>query len=940
MEVRTRRTRRFSWSKVPARTLEEIVIDLGQSDDSRIGGAVRAHDRSHLEALAEQELGRPPRASRASDIAPALFRAWLDDPDVDEDAIGELYEFVRAWEPWRPRRRRVSGRRAQVAFIRSRARTTQVKRIVFDHFVRSCKEVRQVEVYPGEPVAVRGPIHLIGSGEPRAFPPYDHQVEAQKRLRRRLARSGGQLMRALIVLPTGAGKTDTVVDWTLELMAAEERPRLRVLWIAHQRELLDQAAGRYAAVAATAGYGSTFTRQLRIVHGAASPPSALGGPDVDIVVASIQSIGVRRNTAKRKLLKAFLSRPTIVVVDEAHHAGAPSYDRVLTELEKRRNLVALIGLTATPRATSPNARVKIRARFGDRPLIRVRKEELIKDQILARPRLHTVKTEQALLVTSADARRAARDDFSPEALRQLANEERDELVVSTWCRRSHDWGRTLAFATSIAHADSMAETFNAKGVAARALHSEVGEQRHAILQWFRETEDAVLVSVGMLTEGVDLPAARTAFLARPTASHVLLEQMQGRVLRGPKAGGDREAHIVYFHDLWSNFANVADPRVTPDDDEVPELRRKRSLHGAPVDVVAELERLFQQETALVDEGESTGDVQDEDADEYPYLLPDAQLVESRLVGYYDLGEEQRAVPVLAHHAEGMVRLIDAKLDPRRRRMPPLMSFFDDAHPPLPSYRSLDALVDYVEEFLERPPRESVDAVLGPTLAADEIFARGDAISEREIAEIIRRHWESLAGVAASSFAAFETSVRDELDDLRRRGGVRQRIEAPVLAPSARGVKPIPRVPSRDLTPMLRRVARKARELEILNPSQLERLGEADEDLPEIDWTNDAESTAFGWWGIELRRRHLLGQQTIKINRVLMGPPEVISDELLEFLIWHELLHHLLPGIGHRPPFREFESRWPSAQALDDELDRLHENYDLRPKRYVRGSSPA
>lgn len=932
-EVRMRRSKRFSWTKVPERTLQSIVANLGNRDDPRVARVVGSHDRKRLEALAERELGRPPKERFASEIAPSLFDVWLD--EVDGKVLGDLYEIVRAREAWLRRRRRVNAIAEQRTFIATRHRTRQLKGIVFREFVQSCKEERSIPTYPGGRGERFGPIEVAGAGESRANPPYPHQEEAQKRLSRRLARSGNGPVRAMVVLPTGAGKTDTIVDWTIDLMAAEDRPRLRVLWVAHQQELLDQAAARYRASARRCAPG--FTRNLRVVHGAASRPSALGGRDIDIVLASIQSLRVGHDTAKRKLLKAFLGRPTIVVVDEAHHAGAPSYERLLDELEKHKNLLALVGLTATPRPTSAQARVKVRERFGHKPIIKVQKETLIKDLILARPRLITVETNQVVLVGPSEARRALRDDFSPEFMRQLANEERDELVVSTWLRDRDKWGRTLAFATSIDHAELLREAFRARGVNADALHSEVGDMRRAILGWFRDTDDAVLVSVGMLTEGVDLPAARTAFLARPTASHILLEQMQGRVLRGPRSGGDPEAYLVYFHDLWRNFPNVADPRDDLDDEPTTALRRKRSLHRVPVDVVAELEALFEQTTTSEGGVSDPSDMDpEEDDDEYPYEVPDPCLIESRLIGYYDLGDDERSIPVLAHHAEPLAEMIAAKLDPRRRRMPPLMSFFDDTHPPIPSDRTINALLDYVDEFQEAPSLVSVDAALGPSVAASEIYRLGDTATERQIGDIVQQHWESLAGVSSASHASFDAAVRAEVDELRAHGGARRGVEAPLPPPAKRDLPTIPRDDTRDLKHLkhlLLRVVRTAQEERLLKPSLLLRLRESDEDLPGIDWTNKPESVAFGWWHLELRKPETRGQQTIRINKVLQGPEEAVSDELLEFLIWHELLHHLLPGQGHRPPFRHFESLWPKAQELDDELDRLDEKWDLRPKSY-------
>ena len=54
----------------------------------------------------------------------------------------------------------------------------------------------------------------------------------------------------------------------------------------------------------------------------------------------------------------------------------------------------------------------------------------------------------------------------------------------------------------------------------------------------------------------------------------------------------------------------------------------------------------------------------------------------------------------------------------------------------------------------------------------------------------------------------------------------------------------------------------------------------------------------------------------------------ITDELLQFLPWHELSHHLLPGRRHDAEFRRLESTWPDFTRLDYELDTLHQRFDL------------
>ena len=193
------------------------------------------------------------------------------------------------------------------------------------------------------------------------------------------------------------------------------------------------------------------------------------------------------------MLRAFLKRPTIVIMDEAHHAGAQGYERVLDELAKSPNLHAVVGLTATPRPTAPRARASLRRRFGEKPLITVDKETLVAQQILARRVLTTVETGQAITVTGAQARQAVRSDFAPDVLREVATVDRDALVVATWLKDRARWGRSLVFATSIAHAETMTTAFTDAGAQASVLHSQIDGDRTAILDWFRTTEDAVLV---------------------------------------------------------------------------------------------------------------------------------------------------------------------------------------------------------------------------------------------------------------------------------------------------------------------------------------------------------------------------------------------------------------------------------------------------------------
>jgi superfamily II DNA or RNA helicase len=83
------------------------------------------------------------------------------------------------------------------------------------------------------------------------------------------------------------------------------------------------------------------------------------------------------------------------------------------------------------------------------------------------------------------------------------------------------------------------------------------DENARVLAQFRRNEIDVIINIRMLTEGTDVPDVQTVFLTRQTTSAILLTQMVGRALRGPKFGGTKEAYIVPFIDDWRQIINWA-----------------------------------------------------------------------------------------------------------------------------------------------------------------------------------------------------------------------------------------------------------------------------------------------------------------------------------------------------------------------------------------------
>lgn len=612
-----------------------------------------------------------------------------------------------------------------------------------------------------------------------------------------------------------------------------------------------------------------------------------------------------------------MSRPTIVVIDEAHHAGARSYQDVISEVDRATKSI-LVGLTATPYPSGTRAAARLRDSF-QRTLVDVSAESLHDSGILATPTLHTVQTHQALELTPAELRKAT-GDLPPDVLERLQNAARDGLIARLWMDHKSRWGKTLVFATSRNHADHLGRVLHDQKAPVKVLHGAIAEHRSDVIEWFKtHVGPCVLVSVGMLTEGVDLPDAKTAFLARPTTSSILLRQMIGRVLRGPAAGGSAESNIVYLRDNWINFEDVLDPAELPDVlvDPTSEWAGRRlppiidlgTGTQIPEHVLAQIQRMYQQRT-----------------DRIPL---DPATSRTRLCGYY--ATMDRPVPVMEHQFAGYEELIALSLADESLQGIPAQRLFDDVYPPYPTHRSLTAIRNHISATGLAPDFIEIEASIDPRDVARRLR------HERAMTDKQREQWlldeydRSLARIAYPSFEHFEEAVDRELREFRRGGrgeGNKANPENP--APPPRGTEHLPRLrraQDRSL-PTLNSVIARMREVLAGEPI-LARL--IDDDLPDLMWTRREIRQAWAYWSLKSSGR-AAGRPVIRVNLLLQAPRTQVSDELLEYLIYHEMLHDLLPGQGHNAEFRRLEALWPDSMAHDLTFDTLHEQFNMeRPK---------
>lgn len=397
---------------------------------------------------------------------------------------------------------------------------------------------------------------------------YEHQEEAIRKLDAMDKRGS---FRTLLVLPTGGGKTLTAAYWLLRNAVDQNK---KILWLAHRHLLLEQAAEAFARNAYTDTMVNRTVFNYRIISGMHDKPVHIQKTD-RILIASKDSM--IRSLDK---LKNWLNGEEIyLVIDEAHHAVAKSYKKIIQYVADHTKSMKLLGLTATPFRTSEDEQGALKQVFTDDIVYKTDLDTLIKKGILATPTFIDCNTNiQFTEHLGVQALKSIENlDTLPENIVNdiAGSKERNRIIVDEYINNYEKYGPTIVFALNKNHAITLNALFNEKGkkygIKSEFIISEVQDMITGItisnadnerkIEAYRNGEIQVLINVNILTEGTDLPKTHTAFLTRPTVSTTLMTQMVGRALRGLKAGGTKEAYIVSFVDDWNDKIAWVNPET-------------------------------------------------------------------------------------------------------------------------------------------------------------------------------------------------------------------------------------------------------------------------------------------------------------------------------------------------------------------------------------------
>ena len=413
---------------------------------------------------------------------------------------------------------------------------------------------------------------------------------------------------ALLCHATGTGKTVTAV------MDAK-RCGGRVLFVAHTMELVNQAYHTFCEL-----WPDVETGRFADNH---------REPDAHVVCGSIQSVALNLEQFRENAFD-------YLIIDEAHHASAETYQKVLAYFKTRFTL----GLTATPE------------RADDINILDVFKNTAHKLDIQTAVEIGALVPVRCIRIHTNIDMTKVRFNSVQYNIRDLDVKicvtERNQLIVDTWLSYVKD-KRTVVFCASVKHAEQIARLFRDAGISAVAVSGSMKTSaRNEELTRFANSETKVLCACDLLNEGWDCPETEVLFMARPTMSKVLYTQQLGRGMRTAE-GKD---HLMVF-DFVDNASQYNMPY------SMHRLFKLKEYHAGGTVVGRKGQR--EAEADLYRKGEKPDAIVDYPVDATDYELVDVFNWQEEAAGMISQMEFVRRVDVQTETIERYVR--EGKLIP-------------------------------------------------------------------------------------------------------------------------------------------------------------------------------------------------------------------------------------------------------------------------------------
>ena len=338
--------------------------------------------------------------------------------------------------------------------------------------------------------------------------PYPFQQEILDKLD--AERKVRDFWRNLVVAATGTGKT-VVSAFDYKKFRNEYRGNpCRILFVAHREEILKQSLACFRGVLKDSNFGDLYVGNYK-------PES------IDHLFISVQTFN-----SQELHIKTTQDFYDFIIIDEFHHAAAPTYQKLLTYYKPK----ILLGLTATPERMDGKSILEY---FDNRIAAEIRLPEAIDRKLLC-PFQYFGVTDNVDL----DEMKWTRGGYDRTELSNayafsgvIANKRANMIIESILNYVTEiDDVKGLGFCVSMAHAEFMSNYFNANGIPAMFLTSQNAEdERSNVKQTLISGRVRFVFVVDIYNEGVDIPEINTVLFLRPTESLTVFLQQLGRGLR-------------------------------------------------------------------------------------------------------------------------------------------------------------------------------------------------------------------------------------------------------------------------------------------------------------------------------------------------------------------------------------------------------------------------
>jgi DNA repair protein RadD len=317
----------------------------------------------------------------------------------------------------------------------------------------------------------------------------------------RSVRALGEHSNTLGVAPTGAGKT-IMLSAVAGEMIADDGVKASVL--AHRDELTEQNRSKFGRV--------NPAISTSVVE--AKEKSWAG----QVTFAMVPTLARPANLDAMPVLD-------LMVIDEAHHAAADTYRRIIDRARERNPDLKLYGVTATPNRGDRKGLREVSSNVADQ----IRIGELVAAGHLVPPRTFVI--DVGVQDQLSKVRRTA-DDFDMAEVDAIMNRSPvTDAVIRHWREKSGD-RQTVVFCSTVDHASNVAAAFDEAGIDAALVTGEMPEkERRSVLARYAAGGCQVVVNVAVLTEGWDHPPTSCVVLLRPSSFKCTMIQMVGRGLR-------------------------------------------------------------------------------------------------------------------------------------------------------------------------------------------------------------------------------------------------------------------------------------------------------------------------------------------------------------------------------------------------------------------------